>query len=405
MAKKYGMVILAFAFFFTAFQFWAAPSMAAEPYVIGYVADITGMARANYAPEAEGTRLYIDYLNAKGGINGHPVKLVIEDGRSEPAKSAAVAKKLIVEDKALALMGLGFSRAQPPVMELAKKDGVAVVAGYTLISPAHKTQPGDVGFATGYIMHPKFHPGGYGYARVAAELHPKGRIANSAYDTPGGRFWSQWAADWAKKMGLDVVYHEDVPPGTVDLSPWATKVAKADPDMFVIAVGGEIFIPLATALEKSGWTKDLMFPDFVAEGDFVKGIKRLMTNGEWILWFGRYASAFEKIPEYDRIREAMKKFGHQYPLSARHAQGWTMGRLIEQALKKAGWPCTRAKVIAALEQTNLDTKGLSGGPIRFTPTDHYGPTWWKVSRWNATKKALVPVTGWVKIEPSEIARQ
>jgi branched-chain amino acid transport system substrate-binding protein len=82
-----------------------------------------------------------------------------------------------------------------------------------------------------------------------------------------------------------------------------------------------------------------------------------------------------------------------------------MGRLIEQALKKAGWPCTRAKVIAALEQTNLDTKGLSGGPIRFTPTDHYGPTWWKVSRWNATKKALVPVTGWVKIEPSEIARQ
>jgi hypothetical protein len=34
-------------------------SMAAEPYVVGYVADITGMARANYAPEAEGCRLYI----------------------------------------------------------------------------------------------------------------------------------------------------------------------------------------------------------------------------------------------------------------------------------------------------------------------------------------------------------
>jgi branched-chain amino acid transport system substrate-binding protein len=405
MKKRCWTVILVFAVFFMVFSSNGGPSEAAEPYVIGYVADITGMARANYAPEAEGARLYIDSLNARGGINGHPVKLVIEDGKSDPALSAAVAKKLIVEDKVLAILGLGFSRAQPPVMELAAKDGVAVIAGYTLISPVQKTKPGDVGFATGYVMHPSFHPGGYGYARVAAELHPKGRLANSAYDTPGGRFWSQWAADWAKKMGLDVVYHEDVPPRTVDLSPWANKVAQADPDMFVIAVGGEIFIPLATALEKAGWTKDLMFPDFVAEGDFVKGIKRLMTNGEWILWFGRYASAFEKIPEYDRIREAMKKFGHEYPLSARHAQGWTMGRLIEQALMKAGWPCTRAKVISALENTELDTKGLTGGPIRFTPTDHYGPTWWKVYRWSAKEKGLVPIMDWFKIEPGDIAKQ
>ena len=404
MTKKYWAVILVFAFFFVSFSLYDGSSEAAEPYVLGYVADITGMARANYAPECEGTRLYIDVINAKGGINGHPVKLVIEDGKSDPAKSAAVAKKLIVEDNVLAIMGLGFSRAQPPVMELANKARLAVIAGYTLISPAHKTQPGDVGFATGYVMHPKFHPGGYGYARVAAALHPKGRIANSAYDTPGGRFWSQWAAEWSKKMGLDVVYHEDVPPRTVDLSPWANKVAKADPDMFMIAVGGEIFIPLATALEKSGWTKDLMFPDFLTEGDLRKGIKRLMSNGEWVLWFGRYASAYEKIPEYDRIREAMKKFGHQYPLAARHAQGWTMGRLIEKALIKAGWPCTREKVISALEHTELDTKGLSGGPIRFTPTDHYGPTWWKVSRWNAAKQALVPVMDWFKIETSDIAR-
>ncbi len=404
MTKKSGTVVLAFVFFFIAFQLWAAPLEAAEPYVLGYVADITGMARANYAPEAEGTRLYIDFLNAKGGINGHPVKLVIEDGKSDPAKSAAVAKKLIVQDKALALMGLGFSRSQPPVMELAKKEGLAVIAGYTCISGVHKTQPGDVAFGTGYVMHPTFHPGGYGYARVAKALHPKGRIANSAYDTPGGRVWSQWATDWAKNLGLQVVYHEDIPPRTVDLSPWTSKVAKADPDIYTLAAGGEIFIPVATSLEKSGWTKDLLFPDFLTEADLRKGINRLMTNGEWVLWFGRYASVYEKIPEYDRIRAAMKKFGHEYPLSARHAQGWTMGRLIEQALIKAGWPCTREKLISALEKTELDTKGLSGGPIRFTPTDHYGPTWWKCYRWNATKKALVPVVDWFKIEPSEIAK-
>ena len=123
------------------------------------------------------------------------------------------------------------------------------------------------------------------------------------------------------------------------------------------------------------------------------------------MWFGRYASAFEQIGEFDRIREAMKKFGSQSPLSARHAQGWTMGRLIEQALEKAGWPCTREKLISALEKTDLDTKGLTGGPIRFTPTDHYGNTWWKAYRWNAKKKALVPIMDWFEIEPAQIAEK
>ena len=405
MTKKYWTILLVFAFFFIAIPLYGGPSEAAEPYVIGNIADITGMARANYAPETEGTRLYIDDLNARGGIHGHPVKLVIEDGKSDPARSTAVAKKLIVQDKALALMGLGFSRAQPPVMEMARKERLAVIAGYTLIIDVHKTKPGDVGFATGHIMHPKFHPGGYGYAKVAASLHPNGRMASSGYDTPGGRVFSQWASDWGKKLGLDVVYHEDIPPRTIDLMPWASKVAKANPDIYTNAEGGEIFIPLAIALEKSGWTKDLLFPDFVTEGHLVKGIKRLMSDGEWVMWFGRYASAYEDIPEYDRIREAMKKFGHQYPLSARHAQGWTMGRLIAQALMKAGWPCTREKVISALEKTDLDTKGLTGGPIRFTPTDHYGPTWWKVYRWNAAQNALVPILDWFKIDSGKIARQ
>ena len=102
------------------------------------------------------------------------------------------------------------------------------------------------------------------------------------------------------------------------------------------------------------------------------------------------------------IEKAMNKFGHQYPLSARTCHGWTMGRLMEQALTKAGWPCSRADLIAALEKTDLDTLGLTGGPIQFTPTDHYGPTWWRAYRWNAAKKALLPVMDWFKIETKTI---
>jgi len=397
MDRKWSVIIMAIFFLFGAFLSGSGHSHGAEPYVVGYVADITGMARANYAPEAEGCRLYIDTLNARGGVNGHPVKLVIEDGKSQPAASAAVAKKLIVEDNVLALLGLGFSSCQPPVIELATKNGVAVIGGFTMIKDVHKVKPGEVCFNTGRILNPKYLPAAYAYAYVANALHPKGKYAASGYDTPGGRLWSKLGCVYAEKMGMKTVYHEDIPPGTMDLMPWASKVAKANPDIYANDEGGEIFIPMALALEKSGWTKDLLYPDFVSESDLVKGVKRLMSNGEWILWLGRYASAFENIPEYDKIRKAMKKFGHQYPLSAHHAQGWTMGRLVEQALKIAGWPCSRESFIAALEKTNLDTMGLTGGPIRYTSTDHSGPTTWRLYRWNSGKKALVPVMDWFEV--------
>ena len=124
-----------------------------------------------------------------------------------------------------------------------------------------------------------------------------------------------------------------------------------------------------------------------------------------MLWLTRYASSYdiETVPELKEIKKAMDKYGHQFPLSAEHAAGWTMGMLMESALKTAGWPCTRANLISALEKTNLDTRGLSGGPIRFTPTDHLGPTWFKLYRWQDAKKALVPVGNWFKIEPESVS--
>jgi branched-chain amino acid transport system substrate-binding protein len=379
---------------------------AAEPYVIGYLSDITGAARSNYAPDSEGFRLYMDVLNARGGIKGHQVKIIIEDGKSDPSLSAAVAKKLIVEDKVLAICGLGFSRSQPPINALAKKEGIAIITGYTGIEDVTNTTPGSVIFSTGYIMHPDFHPGAYASAKFLQALKPKGStVAITGFTTPGARVWTDLSENWCKEMGFKVVYRDDIPPEAVDLSPWVNKVARLNPDAYITIVGAELIIPQAPALEKMGYTKDIIFPDFSPEGDVRKCVEGLVGNGEWLVWGGRYVSAYEDLPEIREIKKAMDKFGHQYPLSSRHCHGWTIGRLIESALSKAGWPCSRSDLINALEKTNLDTRGITGGPIRFSPTDHYGPSWWKAYRWNSTKKALVPAMDWFPIEAKDIAKK
>lgn len=379
---------------------------AAEPYVIGYLTDVTGPARANYAPESEGFRLYMDTVNARGGINGHPVEVIIEDGKSDPSRSASVAKKMIVENNVLAICGLGFSASQPPVYALAKKEGVPVLAGYSCTENVTQCQPGTVVFATGYIFTPEFCPSAYVSARIVEALKPKGStVAITGFATPGARVWTDLSQTWLKEMGYNVVYREDIPPQAVDLSPWINKVAELNPHSYVTIVGTSLLIPQLVGLEKMGYRNEIIFPDFVPESDLVNGIKRLVTRNEQLIWGGRYATVYENLPEMKKIEEAMKKFGHQYPFSARLCQGWTMGRVMEQALQRAGWPCSRTDLIAALEKTDLDTRGLTGGPMRFTPTNHYGPNWWRAYRWDYDKKALVPAVDWFEAKDRPVEKK
>jgi len=54
---------------------------AQDAYVIGVSAAMTGPAAATYAPVVESMKAYLEHVNAKGGIRGKPVKLVVLDDR------------------------------------------------------------------------------------------------------------------------------------------------------------------------------------------------------------------------------------------------------------------------------------------------------------------------------------
>jgi branched-chain amino acid transport system substrate-binding protein len=62
---------------------------AAQDYVVGVTAALTGPPSSTYAPAVDAMRLYIDRVNAAGGVNGRKIKLVIEDDGAQPSKAAA----------------------------------------------------------------------------------------------------------------------------------------------------------------------------------------------------------------------------------------------------------------------------------------------------------------------------
>src|SRR6266700_7546816 len=88
---------------------------------IGLVQPLTGAFAAAGTDVVNGAKIAADEINAKGGVLGKKLELVIEDNKSNPTEAAAVAEKLIVRDKVPVIMGAwgsGFTLAiMPKLME------------------------------------------------------------------------------------------------------------------------------------------------------------------------------------------------------------------------------------------------------------------------------------------------
>src|SRR5437773_3658901 len=93
----------------------------AQTIKIGVNEPLTGAFAASGTYVVNGAKIAADEINAKGGILGKKLELVIEDNKSNPTEAAAVAEKLITSDKVPVLMGAwgsGFTLAiMPKLME------------------------------------------------------------------------------------------------------------------------------------------------------------------------------------------------------------------------------------------------------------------------------------------------
>ena len=83
---------------------------------IGLVQPLTGAFAAAGTDVVNGAKIAADEINAKGGVLGKKLELIIEDTKSNPTEAAAVTEKLVVRDKVPVLMGASASTATLAVM-------------------------------------------------------------------------------------------------------------------------------------------------------------------------------------------------------------------------------------------------------------------------------------------------
>src|SRR3979409_277750 len=101
-----------------------APPHAQDADGVGWPGPLSGPPGGTNAPPIEGLRLYVDRLNAGGGVNGKKIRLIVLDDGAEPSKAAANAKRFITQDNVGLLILASLSSTYAPVIAETKRANV-----------------------------------------------------------------------------------------------------------------------------------------------------------------------------------------------------------------------------------------------------------------------------------------
>jgi branched-chain amino acid transport system substrate-binding protein len=105
---------------------------------IGSVLSVTGPASFLGDPEKRTLEIYVDEINAKGGVNGQKLQLVVYDDGGNADNARTFATRLIEEDKIFAMVGgstTGSTMAMIPAFEEAKIPFISLAGAIQIVEP------------------------------------------------------------------------------------------------------------------------------------------------------------------------------------------------------------------------------------------------------------------------------
>ncbi|MFQ5830463.1 MAG: ABC transporter substrate-binding protein [Candidatus Methylomirabilia bacterium] len=365
----------------------SSPANAANPYEVGVTAAISGGAATMTAPMVEVFGAYIRKLNAEGGVNGHPVKVIYEDDRASPARAATNARKLVEQDKVVLLVNTSLSSTFKPTIAMAKDSKTPLLFGGA-VCPKAVFPPADpllfcsTSFAA--LLDSEF------AARFIHESSTgKVRLGLAGMDIPVVRVGLNAAEAIGKNLGMEVVDKAIIPRTVVDFTPFASKLKAAN---WVFAWSPWPWeIGPYEALAKLGWRGNYFLYAFQPlEATY----GRLNTENLYAL--SGTALLAEGLPELKAIKAVAADAGVSRRIDL---EGWVAAVAVHEALKACGWPCSREKLRGAMSGISFTVKGVKGGPIRWTRDNHFRTEqWYKVYRWDSTGRRPVVVKDWSKVD-------
>ena len=328
-----------------------------EPIKIGLIQPLSGPIAAAGSYITNAAKIAVERINAKGGVLGRPLELVIEDNKSDPAETRNAAEKLIVSDKVPIIIGAWGSSMTLAMMPLAAQHGVPILVETS--SSSKITDPKTPGQKVVSRISPTSELEALGAGALIPKLGMK-KIGYLAVNTDWGRGAAAAFGEAFKKNGATVEAVEFVGQADTDFYAQLTKFKAAGVDSVVITDDAPKTAKMLQQMKELGLDVKVLvtggsaWPDSIVQLAGAKAAEGAM----FINFYNPYDYTMAGDPEASRAYvEEWKKRNLPWIGVVEGMRGFDAVNVVAKAIESAKEP-TAPKIQAALK--TLEVRGLYG---------------------------------------------
>lgn len=336
------------------------------PIKIGALFSVTGPPSFLGEPERNSARMIVDEINAKGGVKGKRIDLIVYDTGGDATKAVQAANRLIKEDKVVAIIGPSTTGESMAVIPVVEKEGIPLIscaAGSKITDPVKKWV-----FKTAQND-------GLAVAKIFEHLNKK-KISNVAILTVSDGFGSSGREQLksnAAKYGIQIVIDDTYGPKDTDMTSQLTKI-RGSQAQAIICWGTN---PGPAVIAKNVKQLGIKLPLYMSHGVSSKKFIELAGDAaEGIILPSGKVIVSDVLPASDKQKKSLlafvKNYQKHYKAEGDHFGGhaWDAVMLLKGAIERGG--DTPATIRDQLEKTT-GFPGI-GGIFTYSPTDHAGLT-------------------------------
>ena len=305
-------------------------------------------------PASKGAQMYVDELNAKGGVLGRKIELIIRDSKADANEAVRVAREMILKDNVDFLVGTLTSAEGPAVSVVAKENKIVFIAPIPKtdqLTAADKLHP--------YVFRTSANTTMEG--RSAAEIvakWPVTKVATIAFDYAYGQDVTKAFVEHMKKIkpSVQIVDQQWPKLGEQDYNPFINAQMAKKPEAIVSSIWGGFFVTYAKQGKALGMFDAVKY-NFLGLGEAgtPETTKSMGADYPVGIWANTYDAFYwgETAAHREYTERISKYLKDEYP-SSWAIQGYTGMQFLAEAIKKAG-STDSDKVSKALLGLTIDT--------------------------------------------------
>jgi branched-chain amino acid transport system substrate-binding protein len=355
--------------------------------VIGQITDLSGVTAVQGVNNSDAVRMAFEEINAKGGIFGRKIKLVVEDNQYTVPRAVQAMNKLLNSDNIFLAIdngGTPMNDANMPAQFAKNVPNVfPLTAARSMYEPYNRLKFGQ--FASYYDQMRSA-------VKYFAEKHGRKKFCVMYQDSDFGKDVLAGVVAETEALGLKVVATTAHKPTDTDFNANVEKLHDAGCDAIMLGTIVRDSNIIIQTVRKMNWNVDLI-GQFAAYDTAVATLPGGATEGFYCMTPALYAYPDDPRPEVQAFAKAFKaKYGRDPNF---HGEvGYTAAHLVIQALQNAGHDLTVDSFIAGMEKI-ASYKDIFGTELSFGPNQHHG----------STKSFLTVVKGgrWVPVEQSALS--